>query len=53
MPLHCAATDYRLGELTSDATKRDGAVSDLRGFGVTAPERFIEMLVPGVRSGGG
>jgi hypothetical protein len=53
MPLHCAATDYRLAELTSDATKRDGAVSDLRGFGVTAPERFIEMLVPGVRSGGG
>jgi serine/threonine protein kinase len=51
MPLHVAAADYRLAELGKDEAKRADAVGRLHAFGVTAPDRFVDMLVPGVRAG--
>ena len=50
MPLHAAA-DHRLAELAHDAAKREDAAARLRAFGVGAPDRFVDMLVPNVRNG--
>ena len=50
MPLHVAACDYRLAELAGDAKAREGAAERLSGFGVAAPEHFVDMLVPRARA---
>jgi len=51
MPLHAAAADHRLAELAGDSARREDAAARLRAFGVVAPDRFVDMLVPGVRTG--
>jgi hypothetical protein len=51
MPLHVAASEYRLAELAKDDARRSEAVTRLFAFGVAAPERFVDMLVPGARVG--
>jgi hypothetical protein len=50
MPLHVAAVDFRLGELRDDEKRREDARGRLESRGVAAPDRFIDMLVPGVRA---
>jgi hypothetical protein len=50
MPLHVAAVDFRLGELRGHDQKRESARERLRNLGVAAPDRFVDMLVPGVRT---
>jgi serine/threonine protein kinase len=50
MPLHVAASEYRLAELTKNEAKRADAAARLQTFGVAAPDRFVDMLVPGVRA---
>jgi hypothetical protein len=50
MPLHVAATDYRLGELLGEAALREDAGARLDALGVRAPTRFVDMLLPKVRA---
>jgi hypothetical protein len=49
MPLHVAAADHRLAELSGDTRARDAAAERLSALGVAAPARFIDMLVPSLR----
>jgi hypothetical protein len=50
MPLHVAAAELRLGELTLDTARKLDAEARLSELGVAAPSAFADMLVPGVRT---
>ena len=50
MPLHVAAADSRIGELTNDESLRRDAEARLHTAGVKAPPRFIDMLLPQIRA---